>query len=263
MWTYRGLIVIVICLVVFADCGGESEKLEPTIKEGTIQGKVMDSETSAPVKEASITIDSQTATSDKDGNYIISGITFTDKLDVVVSASEYKDFKGTVYLQQELLVFNVSLVPINSEKAKVLDVLEGLSEDIEALDPARIPAIQGRLSKDYTVGVNEATAFGVLFGVIPPSYEDTPQAIEKIIETSDKLLFTFSEPKITLNGDTASVETFIEIYIETKQKPNEPGNKIEMSIMGEMNFRKEGNDWKMIFWQLVGDFLKFIKEPLL
>lgn len=264
MKTFNALIILFLCVSLFVGCGQDSEEeVQNPIEKGSIKGKITDSEFGLPVEGASVSIKGQTVITDKDGNYSIESIDFSDDLDVLITSKDYQDYKGKISLRQEILIFNISLIKTNSSGSQVINTLEALSRDIEALDPEKIPSIQGKISKDYVPGDDAATVFGVFVGVIPPSYEGTPKAIETIIGKYDKIKFTFADPDVTFQGsDVALVEMRFEIYAETKANPPNPAKKWEIAINGKLKLRKENGDWKIIFWQLVEPFLKFEEKPL-
>jgi len=263
MKIFNALIIIFLCAFLFLGCGEDSEEIQNPIEKGSIKGKVTDSEFGFPIEGASVSIKGQSVITDKDGNYSTESIDFSDDLDVLISANDYQEYRGKISLRQEILIFNISLSKTISSGSQVINTLEALSRDIEALDPEKISSIQGRIAKDYVPGDDAATAFGVFVGVIPPSYEGTPKAIETIIGKYDKIKFTFAEPNVTFQGsDVALVEMRFEIYAETKANPPNPAKKWEIAINGKLKLRKESEDWKIILWQLVEPFLKFEEKPL-
>ena len=85
-----------------------------------------------------------------------------------------------------------------------------------------------------------------------------------IIGKYDKLIFNFEDSEVELDGDTAIVLTRFESYAETKPKqdPPEPAKKWEIIVNSRIDFRKEGDDWKVTYWRLIPDFIKFEEEPL-
>jgi hypothetical protein len=163
---------VLICLfvgqAVFVGCGEDADEVDVVIEIGDVHGTVTDKETGDPIEGASIDIGGKVVPTDKDGRYDLEGIPFSEKIDIVVTAANYREYKGTIFLDQEIFLFNISLVPVESPSVEILDVLEALSRDIEALDPNRIPSIKSYISEDYTAANDEATIFGVFAGVIPP-----------------------------------------------------------------------------------------------
>ena len=80
-----------------------------------------------------------------------------------------------------------------------------------------------------------------------------------IIEKYDKLQFKFADPNVEYSGNSASVLMRFEVYAETK--PPEP-KKWEIVVNGRLDLREHNGDWKITYWKLVSDFLKFEWEPL-
>jgi hypothetical protein len=155
------------------------------------------------------------------------------------------------------------MVPVESPSVQILEVLEALSGNIEALDPDKIPSIQSLLATDYVAAsdpdVDQATIFGVAAGVVPPDHDGLPDTILTIIDKYDKLKFKFADPDVEFSGDSASVQMRFEVYAETK--PPEP-KKWEIVVDGRLDLRKHNGDWKITYWRLIPPFLKFEEEPL-
>ena len=256
--------LLLVALIVFAGCGEDSQEDEEDgadiAKVGNIQGRITDKETGKPVENANVDIGGNTALTDSEGRYILEGLLFSSEMDVLVTATDYREYKGNISLNQELLLLDIGLEPIDSPSASILELLEAFSREIEALDLDRIPTIQSYLTEDYTAAKEDpATAFGILAGVIPPDFETLPETIENIVNKYDKLDFTFANPNVEITGDSAIVLMRFEVYAETK--PPEP-KKWEIIVDGRLELKKQEDQWKISYWKLVGDFLKFESEPL-
>jgi len=270
---YCVLISLLLSLTVFVGCGEESanddddnnEKPDVVVENGDIQGTIINKETGDPIKDASVTISGETALTDADGKYVVQGISLAENIDVIVTASGYVEYKGIITLDRELVIFNINLVPVDSQSARILEVLEAFSRDIEALDAGRIPALQLYLTEDYIASPDEATMFlGVASGVVPANYDAFPDTIRNIIDKYDKIEFVFANPNVELDGDSAMVLVRLSIYAETKPvpEPATPAKKWEIVIDGRLDLRKENGDWKITFWQLIPPVLTLNEEPL-
>jgi len=256
--------LLLVVLVVFAGCGEDSQEDEEDganiAKAGDIQGRITNKETGDPVENATVEIGGNTTLTNSEGRYVLEGLSFSSEMDVLVDATDYNGHRDTISLNQGLLLLDIGLEPIDSPSASILELLEAFSREIEALDPDRIPTIQSYLTEDYTAAKEDpATAFGILAGVIPPDYETLPETIENIVNKYDKLDFTFANPSIEITGDSAVVLMRFEVYAETK--PPEP-KKWEIIVDGRLELRKQEDEWKISYWKLLGDFLKFESEPL-
>jgi hypothetical protein len=54
-----------------------------------------------------------------------------------------------------------------------------------------------------------------------------------------------------------------DVYAETKPNPPAvPAKKWEIVVDGRLDLRKENDDWKITYWQLIPPFLTFKEEPL-
>ncbi len=268
---YCILFSLLLSLTVFVGCGEESAnddddngKPDVVVENGDIQGTIINKETGDPIKDASVTISGETALTDADGKYVVQGISLAENIDVIVTASGYVEYKGIITLDRELVIFNINLVPVDSQSARILGVLEAFSRDIEALDAGRIPALQLYLTEDYIASPDEATMFlGVASGVVPADYDAFPDTIRNIIDKYDKIEFVFANPDVELDGDSATVLVRLSIYAETKPVPPEtPAKKWEIVIDGRLDLRKENGDWKITFWQLIPPVLTLNEEPL-
>ena len=253
--------LLLVGLVIFTGCGEDLQEDEAnTIESGDIQGRITNKETGQSIENATVDIGGNTALTDSEGRYILEGLSFSSEMGVLVTAKDYREYKDNISLNQKLLLLNIGLEPIDSPSASILELLEAFSREIEALDLDRIPTIKSYLTEDYTAAKDDpATAFGILAGVIPPDYETLPETIENIINKYDKLDFTFANPNIEITGDSAVVLMRFEVYAETK--PPEP-KKWEIVMDGMLELKNQEDQWRISYWKLVGDFLKFESEPL-
>ena len=265
---HHGLIFLLLSLTAFAGCGEDAETPEDPIDEvqnGEVQGIVTNDETGEPVEGASVSIGDKTALTNADGKYVVQEVPFSDEIAVGVTAIDYRDYETTTSLDQWLAIFDISLVPVDSPTDEILGILESLSQDIAALDPGKIPDIQALFSVDYVAASDPVrdlvTIFAISRGVVPPNFDGIPDAVLTIVGKYDKLEFKFSDPDVEFEGDTASVLMQFEAYAETKPGPD-PAKKWEIIIEGKINLRKENGYWKITFWQLIPDFIKFEEELL-
>ena len=150
---------ILSLLFIIVGCGSDSNSAPVTVQQGDIFGTVTDNDTGAPIKGASVQIDTEIVQTDKKGKYIIKEMPLSNKYEIIVNAKEYKEYRGFVSLQQELLSLDVKLVPLQSPSTPILTVLDTISKDIESLDAVKIPEIQSFFSKTYVSGKDEATEF--------------------------------------------------------------------------------------------------------
>jgi hypothetical protein len=253
--------LLIISLIVFAGCEEDSaEDGGDVVEIGDIQGTVANKETGEPIENATVDIGGNTALTDSEGRYILEGLPFSSEMGVLVTATDYRDYKDNISLNQELLLLNIVLEPIDSPSASILELLEAFSREIEALDRDRIPIIKSYLSEDYTAAKDDpATAFAIAAGVIPADYDTLEETIETIINKYDKLDFTFADPNVEITGDSAVVLMRFEVYAETKEPDRK---KWEIIVDGRLELKKQEDQWKISYWKLVGDFLKFESEPL-
>ena len=269
MRLYRVLVFLLPGLVFLAGCGEDAEIPEDPvdqIENGDIHGTITDMESGALLEGASVSIGDQVALTGTDGKYALKGISLSDKIEVSVASDGYRDNRTTISLDRELILLNISLAPVDSSSDQILGVLAGLSQDIEALDPDRTPSIQSCFSEDYIAAndpvKDQATFIVILAGIVSPDYEGIPDSVLTIVDMYSKLDLNFVNPDVELDKDTASVLMRLEIYTETRPDPPNPAKKWEIVVDGRIDFRKEDDDWKIIYWRVMPDFLKFEEKPL-
>ncbi len=253
-------IILFTFLFLYIGCDKESDK-SPTvvITQGSISGVIMDKETGFPVKSASVMIGNRTAKTDENGKYTIENIPFVENLEIVITAEKYNEYRSTITLNQELLIFNAVLTPIFDPNEPILKVIDAVSKGIESLDPDKILTVQSYFTKDYVSAKDEATAFGVFAGVVPPNYDKIPETLMNIVKKYDKLEFKFVNPDIKFGLDTATV--MMQFVVNAETKPPEP-KKWEIVVNGKFIFHKQDDEWKISFWGLIPPFIKFHEEPL-
>jgi hypothetical protein len=250
--------LLIFNLLAIVGCGSDSEEEPAIIKQGDIFGTVIDKETGLPIKGASVDIGGKTSQTDDKGKYTIKSVPTSDSLKIVVTAADYAEYSNSLSLKQELLSYDISLIPNKSPAVPVIAILNSLSKDIGSLDEKKIPDIQSHFSKDYAAGKDEATIFGIFAGVIPPNYDEIPKTMKNIDNKYTKLEFNFENPDVKIEGDTATI--LMRIAIKAQTKAPDPKDW-DIVADGKIIFKKQDNDWKMIFWGLV-QFVKFEEKPL-
>jgi len=251
-------ILLIFSITIFIGCGNGSEEDQIIIKQGDIFGTVIDKETGQPIKGASVQIAGKTTQTDNNGKYMIKSIPTSDKLEIIVTATDYQEYKDSFSFKQELLSYNVSLIPSKSPYAPINLILDSISANIASLDGNKIPDIQANFSKSYVASNSDATIFGVIAGVVPANYDAIPKSIETIIDKYTKIEFKFVNRDIKIDGDNASVLMRIKIKAQTKP-PDAADYDIEAS--GKINFKKENDVWKITYWELI-EFFKFEQNPI-
>ena len=261
-WCYV-LVFLTVSLAFNAGCGNDSEGNPEVdvavIESGGIFGAVTDGETYEPIKDASVSIGDNSVFTDEKGKYIIEDIPFSDRMNVVVTAADHVEYKGTISLHQELLSFDVSLMPVDRQSEHILAVFDVISKEVGALNTDRIPSIQSCFSRDFTSGEDDATLLGVFFGVVPPSYSEIPHTIENIVDNYIRVKFSFTDPEIKFKGESATVLAYFTVVAETD--PPDP-KQWELVIYGRFDFRRENGGWKITYWEVIPPFIKFVERRL-
>jgi ketosteroid isomerase-like protein len=251
-------ILLILNIFTIIGCGSDSEEKPVIVEQGDIFGTVIDKETGLPIKDASVQIGGKASQTDDKGKYTIKSVPASDSLKIVVTATDYAEYNNSFSLKQELLSYDVALIPNKSPYVPIIAILDSLSKEIGSLDEKKIPDMQSHFSKDYVAGNDAATLFGIFAGVIPPSYDEIPKTMNNICNKYTTLEFKFENPNVKIEGDTALVLARIAIKAQTKA----PGPKDwDIVADGKITFKKQDNDWKMIFWGLI-EFVKFEEKPL-
>lgn len=251
-------ILPIFIIIILIGCGNESDEEQIIVKQGDIFGTVTDKETGQPVKGATVQIANKITQTDDNGKYMINSIPTSDKIEIIVTAPDYQEYKGSFSFKQELLSYNVSLIPIKSPTLPISLILDSMGINISSLDAKKIPDIQANFSKSYVASNSDATVFGIIAGVVPANYDAIPKSIETIIEKYTKIEFLFANRDIKINGDNASVLMRIKIKAQTKP-PNAADYDIEAS--GKIDFKNENGNWKITYWELI-EFFKFEQNPI-
>ncbi len=245
-------------MIIFIGCGDESGEEQIIIKQGDIFGTVTDKETGQPIKGASVQIAGRTTQTDDNGKYMINSIPTSDKIEITVNAPDYQEYKDSFSFKQELLSYNVSLIPVKSPTVPINLILDSLSINIASLDRNKIPDIQANFSKNYVASNSDATIFGVIAGVVPANYNEIPKSVETIIDKYTKIEFKFVDRNVKIDGDNASV--LMRIKIKAQTKPPDPAD-YDIEASGKINFKKENDSWKIVYWELI-EFFKFEQNPI-
>ena len=122
------------------------------------------------------------------------------------------------------------------------------SELIESLDFENLPDIQARFSASYVASDDPVTAFGILSGVIPPNFEGVDPTFVNIFQKYSWLQFVFKDRVMDI---THARKASIEILLDVDSENAENGNLRHLEANCNFEFRREGTDWKIVYWQLL------------
>jgi len=247
------LAFLLISLTIFTNCGDDSEESDTLIEDVDISLTVLDIDTGDPIENASVNIGGKTGLTDANGKYILKGASLPDGVHVSVVAANYREYRDTISLDQEPLLFDINLARIGSSSAQILGILESVRTDFAVLDLNRIPSVQSYFSKEYAASENPSTYAVVLLGIIPLNYDKIPDTVATTVEDYSKLELKISDPRIEFSGDSASVWIQFEYCSETKPKPPESPKRSEMTSDARLDFRKENGGWKITCWELLDD----------
>jgi len=257
---YHALPFLALNLNFIVSCGNNAQHNTVVAQNGSIFGTVINRENGEPVEGALVIIGGNSVLTNEEGKYLLEDIPFSDNLEVVITATDYKEHRGIISLQQELLAFNVNLVPVVEILSdQVMAVFDALSKDIGSLDPGKIPSIQSYFSKDYTSADDNATLMGVFFGVVPSDYDSVSGTIENIIDQYSRVEFKFTDPDIKFKGDSASMQALFTVVAETG--PPDP-KQWEIAANGRFDLLRENGDWKITYWQFIPPFIRFVENPI-
>ena len=240
---------------VFA-CGTTEDPLEPepepekpvVLEYGTVSGTVTDAGTGNPIPGATVTLLEISVETGVDGAYSFQGILYDDAHTLVVEDANYKPYNEPFALNQERLVVDIALEPLKDPEVEAQEFFDNFSDLLESLDVENIEAILALFSETYVAADDAATLFGVASGIIPENYEDVVPAITQLFEEYVFLEFLFKDIEIDV---THARKMAVTLRLDVNAEKGEQRDLRELKAHCKFEFRREGADWKIVYWQLI------------
>lgn len=244
------LFLWVMC--IFA-CGTAEDPLEPERKEpmmlefGTVAGTIFDAGTGQPIPGSTVTFLEQSVETGIDGGYTFLSIPYGDTYILDVVDVDYKPYNQPFVLERQRLTLDIPLTPLKDPEQEILEFFDRFGSLIESVDVNNIGAIREHFSETYVPANDDATLFGVASGFVPESYEDIDLAMLHLFDEYVFLEFLFKDMEMNISH-ARKASVVLRLDINAKKGPEE--DLRENKAHCKFEFRREGSDWKIVYWQL-------------
>lgn len=248
-WLY-----FVMCLVCLFACQEAEDPIEVepepkvVIEYGTVSGTVTDVGSEEPILGATVTLHGLSFTTGIDGTFAFHGIPYGDAHVLAVADVDYKPYSQPLAFSQPRLTVDVALTPLRDPEAEIQEFFDHFSDLLESLDMDNIETIQSLFSETYVAADDPATLFGVASGIIPENYEDVVPAMTQLFEEYVLLEFIFKDIEIDV---TNARKMAVTLRLDIDAEKGEQRDLRELKAHCKFEFRREGSDWKIVYWQLL------------
>ena len=245
----------VMCIVGLFACEETEDPIEVepepektvVIEYGTVSGTVTDVGSGQPILGATVTLQGLSAITGVDGGFAFHGIPYNDAHILTVEDVDYKPYSQPFAFSQPRLVMKVALTPLKDPAAEIREFFDYFSDLLESLDMDNIEAIRELFSETYVAADDPATIFGVASGIIPENYEDVVPAMTQLFEEYVSLEFIFKDVEIDV---TNARKMAVTLRLDIDAEKGEDRDLRELDAHCKFEFRREGSDWKIVYWQL-------------
>ena len=252
----KKIVLFLLFVVCISACENAEDPLEPepepekpvVLEYGTVSGTVTDAGTGNPIPGATVTLLEISVETGVDGAYSFQGILYDDAHTLVVEDANYKPYNEPFSLNQERLVVNIALEPLKDPVVEIQEFFDNFSDLLESLDVENIEAILALFSETYVAADDAATLFGVASGIIPENYEDVVPAMTQLFEEYVFLEFLFKDIEIDV---THARKMAVTLRLDVNAEKGEQRDLRELKAHCKFEFRREGADWKIVYWQLI------------
>ena len=242
-------VVICLCACEEVEDPIEPEPEKPVVLEyGTVSGAVTDAGSGNPIPGATVKLLEASIETGAEGGYAFHGVVYGDAHTLIVEDPDYKLYNQSFMLNQERLVMNVALVPLKDPTVEMQEFFDNFSDLLESLDMENIEAIQALFSETYVAADDAATLFGVASGIIPENYEDVVPAMTQLFEEYVFLEFLFKDIEMDV---THARKMAVTLQLDINAEKGEQRDPRELKAHCKFEFRREGRDWKIVYWQLI------------
>jgi hypothetical protein len=238
---------------IFA-CGKAEDPLEPepekpvVLEYGTISGSISDAGTGNPISGATVTLLGQSVETGLGGVYTFQNVLYGDTYALIVEDADYKPYSQPLVLKQQRLIVDIALTPLKDPMLEMLDFFARFAALLESVDVENIEAIKALFSETYVAADDDATLFGVASGIIPENYEDVVPAVTQLFEEYVFLEFLFKNLEVDVTNARKAAVT-LRLDVNARKEMEEDLREIKADCKFE--FRREGPDWKIVYWQLL------------
>ena len=242
------LLLLMTC--IFA-CGEAEETIEPeepvVIKYGAVSGNITDVGTGNRIPGSTVKLLEQSIETGVDGAYTFQGVPYGDTHTLIVSDPDYKPYSQPITLNQERLVVNIMLTPLRDPVVELQEFFDNFAVLLESVDMENIEAIEALFSETYVAADDPATLFGVASGIIPENYADVVPAMTQLFEEYVSLQFLFKDMEMDI---THARKAAVTLQLDINAEKGEDLDLRELKARCQFEFRREGADLKIVYWQL-------------
>ena len=250
----KKIILFLLIVVCISACEEAEDPIEPepekpvVLEYGTVSGTVTDAGTGNPIPGATVKLLGSSVETGVEGVYSFQGVVYGDAHTLIVEDVDYKPYSQPFGLNQGRLVVDVALTPLKDPEAEIREFFDDFSDLLESLDMDNIEAIQALFSETYVAADDAATLFGVASGIIPENYEDVVPAMTQLFEEYVFLEFLFEDIELDV---THARKMAVTLRLDVNAEKGEQRDPRELKAHCKFEFRREGSDWKIIYWQLI------------
>lgn len=228
------------------------ETTEP-LQFGTVSGRVIDATTENPIPGVKVTLFDLEVETEVDGGFVFNDIPYEQEQVLTVSDPLYHEHSITFVIDQVRSVKNVDLKPLNDHEEELDAFLENMSTLLESLEADNLSSLQNLFSETYAAADDQVTNVGIISGVVPPNYEGVIPTFEHVFEQYSWLNFSFKQIEFDI---THARKASIQMLMSVESEGAEDKQLRMLDGRCQFDFRREGNDWKIVYWQLLNLSIK-------
>ena len=218
------------------------------LEYGTVSGTITDAGTGNPIPGVVVTLQEKVALTGIDGVYSFQNVLYGDTHALVVEDMHYKPHNEIFALGQQRVVVSVALTPLKDPVQEIEEFFDHFADLLESVDMDNIKAIQDLFSETYAAADDDATVFGVASGIIPENFEDVDPAMMQLFMEYTFLEFLFKDVDMDVKHAKKAAVT-LRLDVNARKELEEDLREIKADCKFE--FRREGSDWKIVYWQLL------------
>ena len=254
--TLKTTILFLFLLTGLFACGTTEDPLEPepepeepvVLQYGTISGTVTDAGTGNPIPGSMVILMGRSVETGIDGAYAFQDVLYGDTYNLIVRDPDYEYHGQSFALNQQRLVINIPLVPLKDPVLEIQEFFENFSDLLEAVDTKNIEVIERFFSETYVAADDDATLFGVASGIVPENYADVNSAITQLFDEYTFLEFLFKDMEMDV---THARKAAVTLRLDVNARKGEEEDLREIKAGSKFEFRREGREWKIVYWQLL------------
>lgn len=252
----KNTILFLLLLTCIFACGTTEDPLEPepepeepvVLQYGTISGTVTDAGTGNPIPGSMVILMGLSVETGVDGVYTFQDVLYSDTYNLIVRDPDYEYHGQPFALNQQRLVVDIALTPLKDPVLEIQGFFENFSDLLESVDVENIEAVERLFSEIYVAADDDATLFGVASGIIPENYVDVNPAITQLFDEYTFLEFLFKDMEMDV---THARKAAVTLRLDVNARKGEEENLREIKAGSKFEFRREGQDWKIVYWQLL------------